>query len=237
ASGLQSVGVKFLDRGVVGRAERDVRAGGGWPLVRIEPERRLALGAKSCAGSVARTQDESERRQCRRVEAHAGVQIADFQSDMVVHDDLRSLRAFENARTGDQPSQCRARRSWKILRMPREPSRNLRGETPAARWNVRTKLERSPKPTSLRPSAAACASSPSTINSGSGGALPIRQASARSPIACTSSGPKKNDRHSSPQTWSWVQTYSSPGWPTRIDPATSSKKRPWLRQPKLPLRT
>src|SRR6266566_2043720 len=148
ASGLQSVGVKFLDRGVVGRAERDVRAGGGWPLVRIEPERRLALGAKTGAGSVARTQDESKRRQCRRVEAHAGVQIADFQSDMVVHDDLRSLCAFENARTGDQPSQCRARRSWKILRMPREPSRNLRGETPAARWNVRTKLERSPNPTS-----------------------------------------------------------------------------------------
>jgi hypothetical protein len=81
------------------------------------------------------------------------------------------------------------------------------------------------------------ASSPSTINSDSGGALPIRQASARSPIASTSSGPKKNDRHSSPQTWSWVQTYSSPGWPTRIDPATSSKKRPRLWQPKLPLRT
>ena len=31
---------------------------------------------------------------------------------------------------------------------PREAARNRRGETPAARWKVRTKLERSPKPTS-----------------------------------------------------------------------------------------
>ena len=46
----------------------------------------------------------------------------------------------------------------------------------------------SSRPISLRPSAAACASSPSTINSGSGGAEPIRQISARSPIVSTSSG-------------------------------------------------
>ena len=44
----------------------------------------------------------------------------------------------------------------------------------------------------------------------------------RSPIASTSSGSRKNDRHSSPQTWSWVQVYSSPGWPISTDPATSS---------------
>src|SRR5438132_9432745 len=131
------------------RAEdRGWGAGRRLPLMRISEMRRVTLAVKTCAGSVARTQDVSERRQCCRVEAHAGVQIADFQSDMVVHDDLRSLSAFENARTGDQPSHCRARRSWKILRIPREPSRNLRGETPAARWNVRTKLERSPNPTS-----------------------------------------------------------------------------------------
>ena len=95
----------------------------------------------------------------------------------------------------------------------------------------------SSRPISLLPSAAACASSPSTINSPSGGTEPIRHTSARSPMVSTSSGSRKNDRHSSPQTWSWVQVYSSPGWPTRIDPATSSWKRPRLWQPKLPLRT
>src|SRR6266446_1041288 len=56
ASGLQSRAVKLPDRGVVGRAERNVRAGRGWPLVRIKPERRLAPGAKTGAGSVARAQ-------------------------------------------------------------------------------------------------------------------------------------------------------------------------------------
>src|SRR5260370_102086 len=66
---------------------------------------------------------------------------------------------------------------------------------------------------------------------------PARQLSARSPIASTSSGASRKDRHSSPQTWSCVHMYSSPGWPTRIDPATSSNDRPRLRQPKLPLRT
>ena len=49
---------------------------------------------------------------------------------------------------------------------------------------------------------------------------------ARSPIVSTSSGASWNDRHSSPRTWSCVQTYSSPGWPTRIEPATSSNDSP-----------
>src|SRR2546425_4576856 len=57
ASGLRSLRVEFLDRGVVGRAKRNVRAGSGWPLVRIKPQRRLALGPKTRAGSVARAQD------------------------------------------------------------------------------------------------------------------------------------------------------------------------------------
>src|SRR6266404_6944884 len=95
ASGLQSRAVKLLDRGVVGRAERNMRAGRGRPLVGIKPERWLALGPKTRAGSVARTQDVPERRQCGHVEAHAGVEVADFQSDVVVHDDLRFLSAFE----------------------------------------------------------------------------------------------------------------------------------------------
>ncbi len=39
-------------------------------------------------------------------------------------------------------------RSWKILRSPLAALRKARGETPAARWKVRTKLDRSAKPTS-----------------------------------------------------------------------------------------
>ena len=54
---------------------------------------------------------------------------------------------------------------------------------------------------SLLPSAAACASSPSTTSSGSGGTAPTCQGVWLSPIASTSSGARKNDRHSSPQTW------------------------------------
>src|SRR2546423_103814 len=41
-----------------------------------------------------------------------------------------------------------ASRSWKILRFPFAARRKLRGGTPAARWKVRTKFERSPNPTS-----------------------------------------------------------------------------------------
>src|SRR6185312_15263601 len=70
-----------------------------------------------------------------------------------------------------------------------------------------------------------------------GGAAPARYASGRSPKASTKAGVNWNDRHSSPQTWSCVHMYSSPGRPTSSDPATSSKERPALSQPKLPLRT
>src|ERR1700694_1601094 len=147
ASGLQAFAVEFPDRGVVRCAERNMGAGARQSLMPIEPERGLALGPKAGAAVVARAQDISERRQRGGVEAHAGVEISDFQSEMVVHDDLRFKGAFD-ARFGDDPSQCRARRSWKILRIPREASRNFRGGIPAARWKVRTKLERSPNPTS-----------------------------------------------------------------------------------------
>src|ERR1700676_3293727 len=148
ASGLQSLSVEFFDRRVVGRAEGDVGPRSGRPRMRIKPERWLALRAKTGAGIVARAQHISKRRQGRGVKAHTGVEIADFQSDVVVHDDLRFSRRVRRRAGGDQPSQCRASRSWKILRIPREASRNFRGETPAARWKVRTKLERSPNPTS-----------------------------------------------------------------------------------------
>ena len=58
----------------------------------------------------------------------------------------------------------------------------------------------SSRPISLAPPAAVCASSPSTISSGSGGVAPTRQNSALPPTASTSSGSRKKDRHSSPQT-------------------------------------
>src|SRR5260370_289702 len=84
ASGLQSVGVEFPDRWVVGRAERDVGAGKGWPLVRIEPERRLALGPKTRAGSVARTQHVSERRQASRQKRPPGARTPPFHPHMAL---------------------------------------------------------------------------------------------------------------------------------------------------------
>src|SRR5258708_18722544 len=89
ASGLDALGVELRDRGVVGRAERDMGAGALETLVQIKPERRLSLGPEARAGLVARTQDMAERRQRCGVEAHTGVEIAYFQSDVVVHDDLQ----------------------------------------------------------------------------------------------------------------------------------------------------
>ena len=68
----------------------------------------------------------------------------------------------------------------------------------ARRSAPRAAMPTSSRPTSLAPSAAACASSPSTISSGSGGTPPVRQTSGRPPIASTSSGASWNDRHSSP---------------------------------------
>jgi hypothetical protein len=95
--------------------------------IRIKPQRRRVLGAETGAAVVARAQAISERRQRRCIEANAGVEIADFQSDVVVHDDLR-FKAHGNARLGDQPIQCRASRSWKILRLPREEAAHEVGE-------------------------------------------------------------------------------------------------------------
>src|SRR5436305_12042153 len=113
-----------------------------------KPQRRFALWPGARAIVIARAQDITERRESSRIEAHAGIEIADFYSDVVVHEGLQLKHAFRSARTGDDPSQWRASRSWRILRLPREACRNFRGEMPAARWKVRTKLERSPKPTS-----------------------------------------------------------------------------------------
>src|SRR6202045_1717171 len=75
ASGLDAVSVKLPDRRVIGRAERDVGACRGRPVVGIKPERRLTLGPKAGARVIARTQDISERGERRRIETHAGVEI------------------------------------------------------------------------------------------------------------------------------------------------------------------
>src|SRR6202011_3294288 len=84
ASGLQSLSVEFFDRRVVGRAEGDVSPCTGRPRMRRKRAPRLALRPKTAAGIVARAQHVSERRQGRGVKAHTGVEIADFQSDVVV---------------------------------------------------------------------------------------------------------------------------------------------------------
>src|SRR5215218_5367629 len=50
AAGLQPLGMEFTDRGVVQRAERDMRPGAGSALVQMQPERGLVLGPKTRAG-------------------------------------------------------------------------------------------------------------------------------------------------------------------------------------------
>src|SRR5262249_51167766 len=82
-----------------------------------------------------------------------------------------------------------------------------------------------------RPPAAA---PPPTPRRGGAAPPPPRPPAAPPPIDSASSGASWKDRHSSPQPWSWVQTYSSPGWPTRIEPATSSNDSPRTVYPKLP---
>ncbi len=62
---------------------------------------------------------------------------------------------------GGHRSEEAVRRSWKILRSPFAALRKPRGDTPAARWKVRTKFERSPKPTSRATSVTARPSSAS----------------------------------------------------------------------------
>src|SRR6516162_6907792 len=113
----------------------------------MQPKCGLTFRPKAGIALAARAQAVAERGEHRGIEPHAGFQVRDANSDVVVHGRLH-WRARCGAAMEDEPSQCRARRSWRILRSPREAWRNLLGETPAARWKVRTKLERSPKPTS-----------------------------------------------------------------------------------------
>src|SRR3954471_24379581 len=85
AAGLQALGMEFRDRGMVRRAERDMRTGAR-ALVQMQPERGFALGAEARAGIIARAQHKAERRERGGIEAHAGVEICDASSDVVVHD-------------------------------------------------------------------------------------------------------------------------------------------------------
>src|SRR6202011_1986588 len=101
ASGLQALAVEFPDRGMVRCAERNMGAGSGQSLMQIKPQRRLALRPKAGAAVVARAQDIAERRQCGSVEAHASVEISDFQAEMVIHDDLQSRARRETRGAGD----------------------------------------------------------------------------------------------------------------------------------------
>src|SRR5512140_3287315 len=78
AAGLDALGMELPDRVMILRAKGDVSAGGRRALMRVKPQRGLALGPKARAVLVFRAQDIAERRQCRGIEAHAGVEIADF---------------------------------------------------------------------------------------------------------------------------------------------------------------
>src|SRR5947207_11805814 len=55
AAGLEAFGVKFVDRGMVGCAERDMRTGGLEILLKIEPERGFALRPETCSVLILRT--------------------------------------------------------------------------------------------------------------------------------------------------------------------------------------
>jgi hypothetical protein len=100
AARFHPLGVKFPYRGVIGRAECDVRAGAGWPLVQIQPKRRLALGSEARTTRVARAQDIAEWRQRRDIEIDALVEVADFDSNVVVHGDLQSIDTGSAPREG-----------------------------------------------------------------------------------------------------------------------------------------
>src|ERR1700690_3916854 len=78
AAGFDALGVEFLDRGVIRRAERDMGAGAFQTLVQIEPKRGLALRPEACAAFVLGTQDVTERGKGSVIKAHGSVEIADF---------------------------------------------------------------------------------------------------------------------------------------------------------------
>ena len=91
-----------------------------------------------------------------------------------------SSRLICSMRIGIDP-QRRFHRAAAVARARREGALSLRPETASTKRLAR-RWPTSSRPISLLPSAAVCASSPSTISSGSGGTEPICQTSRRSPI-------------------------------------------------------
>ena len=134
---------------------------------------------------LVRRNAEHAREQPQEMErADAGLPAAPVQIDLLMRMRIDPQRGFDRAAPipGGRSNRL-ARAAWK----------------PPRQNGLRTAVPISSSPKSLRPSAAACASSPITISSGNGGAAPICQIPPPPPIASTSSGPRKNDRHSSPQ--------------------------------------
>src|ERR1700733_5444378 len=97
AAGFGAGAVEFPDRRMVRGAEGDMGACASRFFVRIKPQRGFALRPETRAALVVRAQHVSERRQRRGVEAHAGVEIFNLQSDVVVHDDLPWMRVRTGA--------------------------------------------------------------------------------------------------------------------------------------------
>src|ERR1700722_20004950 len=97
AAGFGARAVEFPDSRLVRRAKGDVGARAGGSLVRIKPQRGFALRSETRAALVVRAQHVSKRRQRCGVEAHAGVEIFNLQSDVVVHVDLPWMRVLTRA--------------------------------------------------------------------------------------------------------------------------------------------
>src|SRR5262249_12080069 len=76
ATGLDTLGVEFLDRVMVFRAEGDVRTACLLAVVQMQPQRGCALWAEAGAAVVARAQHEAERGGRCRIEAHRAIEVA-----------------------------------------------------------------------------------------------------------------------------------------------------------------
>src|SRR5262245_63474385 len=85
AAALQALAVKLFHGVVVLGAEGDVGAVRFPSLVQMQPERRLALRAKAGIAVAAGAEHEAERSEHGGVEARAGVEIGNADSDVVVH--------------------------------------------------------------------------------------------------------------------------------------------------------
>ena len=106
-----------VDRRMVGRAERDMRAGRPSPCA-DEPERRRALGTETRARS---SREQAQGRAgpappCRSARWRRGLHRNPMWSYMM----FSSSERANTARPGETLAEWRASRSWKILRSPRD---------------------------------------------------------------------------------------------------------------------